>query len=217
VSTWFFHPGAVMTGWLWWLLGGGRVDGLEHVPPDGPYIVVSNHTSNLDPPFVGTAIGHKIGRIIHFMAKEEIRSWPLVGWLARSAGVFFVRRGQGDRAAQRIALAHLAAGEVIGIFPEGTRSRDGRLREAKLGVALLALLSGVPLLPVGIAGTHRIFPGRSRIPHRTRVIVRIGPAFRLADGPVGKPDRAALQAGTDRIMQEIAALLPRSQGGQIGA
>jgi 1-acyl-sn-glycerol-3-phosphate acyltransferase len=217
VSTWFFHPGAVMTGWLWWLLGGGRVDGLEHVPPDGPYIVVSNHTSNLDPPFVGTAIGHKIGRIIHFMAKEEIRSWPLVGWLARSAGVFFVRRGQGDRAAQRIALAHLAAGEVIGIFPEGTRSRDGRLREAKLGVALLALLSGVPLLPVGIAGTHRIFPGRSRIPHRTRVIVRIGPAFRLADGPVRKPDRAALQAGTDRIMREIAALLPRSQGGQIGA
>jgi 1-acyl-sn-glycerol-3-phosphate acyltransferase len=167
VSTWFFHPGAVMTGWLWWLLGGGRVEGLEHVPPDGPYIVVSNHTSNLDPPFVGTAIGHRIGRIIHFMAKEEIRSWPLVGWLARSSGVFFVRRGQGDRAAQRIALAHLTAGEVIGIFPEGTRSRDGRLREAKLGVALLALLSGVPLLPVGIAGTHRIFPGRSRIPHRT--------------------------------------------------
>jgi 1-acyl-sn-glycerol-3-phosphate acyltransferase len=217
VSTWFFHPGAVMTGWLWWLLGGGRVEGLEHVPPDGPYIVVSNHTSNLDPPFVGTAIGHRTGRIIHFMAKEEIRSWPLVGWLARSAGVFFVRRGQGDRAAQRIALAHLAGGEVIGIFPEGTRSRDGRLREAKLGVALLALLSGVPLLPVGIAGTHQIFPGRSRIPHRTRVIVRIGPAFRLSDGPVKKPDRAALQAGTDRIMREIAALLPGAQGGQIGA
>jgi 1-acyl-sn-glycerol-3-phosphate acyltransferase len=217
VSTWFFHPGAVMTGWLWWLLGGGRVEGLEHVPPDGPYIVVSNHTSNLDPPFVGTAIGHKTGRIIHFMAKEEIRSWPLVGWLARSAGVFFVRRGQGDRAAQRIALAHLTAGEVIGIFPEGTRSRDGRLREAKLGVALLALLSGVPLLPVAITGTHRIFPGRSRVPHRTRVIVRIGQAFRLSDGPVKKPDRAALQAGTDRIMREIAALLPRAQGGQIGA
>jgi len=217
MSTWFFHPGAVMTGWLWWLLGGGRVEGIEHVPPDGAYIVVSNHTSNLDPLFVGTAIGHRTGRIIHFMAKDEIRSWPLIGWLARSAGVFFVRRGEGDRAAQRIAMAHLEAGDVLGIFPEGTRSRDGRLREAKLGVALLALLSGVPLLPVGIAGTHRIFPGRSRVPHRTRVFVRIGPAFRLSGGPVKKPDRAALQVGTDRIMREIAALLPRAQGGQIGA
>ena len=214
MSTWFFHPGAVMTEWLKWLLGGGRVEGLEHAPRQGPYIMVSNHCSNLDPPFIGAAIGHHTGRVIHFMAKDEISRWPLIGWLARSAGVFFVRRGEGDRAAQRIALEHLAAGRPIGIFPEGTRSRDGVLREPKLGVALLAIRSGVPLLPVGISGSGRIFPGRSRWPHRTRVDIRIGPAFRLTHQPDGRLDRAALAEGTERIMREIASLLPGSQQGR---
>ncbi|MBA3689736.1 MAG: 1-acyl-sn-glycerol-3-phosphate acyltransferase, partial [Chloroflexi bacterium] len=99
MSTWFYFPGAVMTGWSKWLLGGGRVERLENVPRSGPFIMVSNHNSNLDPPFIGGAIGRHIARPIHFMAKEEIAGWPLVGWLARGSGVFFVRRGAGDRAA----------------------------------------------------------------------------------------------------------------------
>ncbi|HLE88496.1 MAG TPA: lysophospholipid acyltransferase family protein [Candidatus Limnocylindria bacterium] len=214
MSTWFYMPGALLTEWLKWLLGGGRVDGLEHVPPEGPYIMVGNHCSNLDPPFIGAAIGRHTGRAIYFMAKDEISRWPLIGWLARSSGVFFVRRGEGDRGAQRIALQHLAAGRPIGIFPEGTRSRDGVLREPKLGVALLAIRSGAPLLPVGISGSGRIFPGRSRWPHRTRVDIRIGPLFRLPYQPEGRIDREALAAGTDRIMREIAALLPESQQGR---
>jgi len=214
VSTWFFHPGAVMTEWLKWLLGGGAVEGLEHAPRQGPYILVSNHCSNLDPPFIGAAVGHHTGRVIHFMAKYEIRHWPLVGWLARSSGVFFVRRGEGDRAAQRIAMRHLAAGQPIGLFPEGTRARDGQLHEAKLGAALIAIRSGVPLLPVGISGSGRIFPGRSRWPHRTRVDIRIGPVFHLPHQPEGRLDRELLATGTDRIMREIAALLPEGQQGR---
>lgn len=217
VSTWFYFPGAVMTGWLKWLLGGGSVSGLENVPPSGPYIVVSNHTSNLDPPFIGEAIGRHTGRPIHFMAKEEIRHWPLIGWLARGSGVFFVRRGEGDRAAQRIAMAHLAAGRPIGIFPEGTRTRDGVLREPKAGVALLAIRSGAPLLPVAISGSGKIFPGRSRWPHRTRVDIRIGEPFRLQHRPEGHLDRELLAEGTERIMREIAALLPEWQRGRWGA
>jgi len=213
MSTWFFHPGSIMTNWLKWLLGGGRVEGLEHVPGGGAYILVANHCSNLDPPFIGAAVGHATGRIIHFMAKEEIRHWPLVGWLARSSGVFFVRRGEGDRAAQRIALAHLAAGRPIGIFPEGTRSRDGQLREAKSGVALLAMRSGAPLLPVGISGSGRIFPGRSRWPHRSRVDIHVGEPFSLPAQPEGRLDRIELERGTERIMREIAALLPEGQRG----
>lgn len=216
MSTWFFHPGAVMTEWLKWLLGGGRVEGLEHAPRKGAYILVSNHCSNLDPPFIGAAVGHHTGRVIHFMAKDEISHWPLVGWLAYSSGVFFVRRGVGDRAAQRIALGHLAAGRPIGLFPEGTRSRDGQLREAKSGAALIAMRSGVPLLPVGITGSGRIFPGRSRWPHRTRVDIRIGPVFRLEHQPDGRLDRDALSAGTERIMREIATLLPEGNGAAIG-
>jgi len=207
----------VMTGWLKWLLGGGRVSGLENVPRDGAYIMVSNHTSNLDPPFIGGAIGRHTGRPIHFMAKEEINRWPLIGWLARGAGVFFVRRGEGDRAAQRIALEHLAAGRPIGVFPEGTRSRNGVLREPKFGVSLLAMRSGAPILPVGISGSGKIFPGRSRWPHRTRVDIRIGKPFKLPHQPDGRLDREALAQATERIMREIAALLPDWQKGRYGA
>jgi len=214
MSTWFYFPGAVMTGWLKWLLGGGSIEGLEHVPRSGAFIMVSNHNSNLDPPFIGGLIGRHIGRPIHFMAKEEIRGWPLVGWLARGSGVFFVRRGEGDRAAQRIALEHLAEGRPIGIFPEGHRSRDGVLQEPKVGVSLLAMRSGALLLPVGISGSGKIFPGRSRLPHRTRVDIRIGEPFQLPYQPEGRLDREALSAGTDRIMREIAGLLPEWQQGR---
>jgi len=217
MSTWFFHPGAILTNWLKWLLGGGQVEGLEHVPRSGPYILVGNHCSNLDPPFVGAAVGHSTGRVIYFMAKEEIRHWPLIGWLARGSGVFFVRRGEGDRAAQRIALAHLAAGKPIGIFPEGTRTRDGVLREPKPGVALLAMRSGAPLLPVGITGSGKIFPGRSRWPHRTRVDITVGEPFSLPAQSEGRLDRIELERGTERIMREIAALLPEWQRGRFGS
>ena len=185
MRTWFFHPGAIMTSWLLWLVGPGRVEGLENVPRSGGFLVVANHCSNLDPPFVGWAVGHRTGRIVHFMAKEEMRRWPVVGFLARNAGVFFVRRGRRGSGCPAARPRLLESGRLVGIFPEGTRSRDGVLGEARAGAALLAMRTGVPVLPVGIAGTHRIFPGRSRWPHRTRVTIRVGVPFQLpvmADG-----------------------------------
>jgi 1-acyl-sn-glycerol-3-phosphate acyltransferase len=216
MRTWFFHPGAIMTSWLLWLVGPGRVEGLENVPRSGPMLVVANHCSNLDPPFVGYAVGHRTGRIIHFMAKEEMRRWPLVGWLGRNAGVFYVRRGEGDRAAQRLAFDLLAGGAAIGVFPEGTRSRDGRLGEGRAGAALLAMRTGVPVLPVGITGTHRVFPGRSRWPNRSRVTIRIGQPFVLPVQAEGL-DRAALKDGTERMMRAVACLLPPEQRGRWGS
>jgi 1-acyl-sn-glycerol-3-phosphate acyltransferase len=207
MKTWFFHPGSAISGWLLRVVGGGRVEGLEHVPRHGPFILVANHRSLADPPILGWAVGHHVGRVVHFMAKEEMRRWPIIGWLADRSGVFFVRRGEGDRSAQRAALRLLAEGRPIAIFPEGTRSRDGKLRPAKPGAALLGLRSGAPLLPVAIVGTERLFPGSSRMPHRTRVVVRIGPTFALEHRPNGRIPRELLNEGTDRIMAEIAALL----------
>jgi len=215
MGTWVFHPGAVVTSWLLWVVGPVSVEGLEHVPRTGPMLVVANHCSNLDPPTVGWAVGHRTGRVVHFMAKEEMRSWPVAGWLARDAGVIFVRRGAGDRSAQRFALATLEQGEALGLFPEGTRSRDGRLAEGRAGAALLAMRTGVPIVPVGVAGTQHIFRDRRLIPRRSRVTIRIGPTFRLpvqADGF----DRAGLRAGTETIMRAIAALLPAEQRGRWG-
>jgi 1-acyl-sn-glycerol-3-phosphate acyltransferase len=210
-STWFFRPGAIITGWLLWLFGPGRVEGLEHVPSSGAVLVVANHCSNLDPLFVGTVVGYRTGRVVHFMAKEEMNHWPIIGLLARGAGVFFVRRGQGDRGAQRLALELLDEGRMIGVFPEGTRSRDGQIRDGRAGAALLAIRTGVLVLPVGVAGTHRQFA--SWIPRRNRITIRIGEPFRMqvqADGL----DRNALRAGTERIMGTIAALLPSEQRGR---
>lgn len=216
MATWFFHPGAIITSWLLWLFGPGRVEGLEHVPRDGAVLVVANHCSNLDPLFVGYAVGHRTGRIVHFMAKEEMRRWPVIGFLARNAGVFFVRRGEGDRGAQRIAFDLLASGRMIGVFPEGTRSRDGQLRDGRAGAALLATRTGVQVLPVGVAGTHRIFPGHSRWPHRGPITIRIGEPFSLPVQPDGL-DRDALRAGTERLMAAVAELLPPEQRGRWGA
>jgi 1-acyl-sn-glycerol-3-phosphate acyltransferase len=213
MSTWFFRPGAVITSWLLWLFGPGRVEGLEHVPREGPVLVVANHASNLDPLFVGWAVGYRTNRILHFMAKEEMNRWPIIGFLARNAGVFFVRRGEGDRAAQRIAFELLDSGRMVGVFPEGTRSRDGQMREGRAGAALLAIRTGVPILPVAVAGTHRIFPGRSRWPHRNRITIRIGQPFSLPVQPDGL-DRDALREGTERMMRAIAALLPPEQRGR---
>jgi 1-acyl-sn-glycerol-3-phosphate acyltransferase len=217
MMTWFYGPGSVVTLGLVRIVGGVRVEGAEHVPPKGPFILASNHTSLADPPILGATVGHRNGRLIHFMARHEIRRWPLIGWLADKSGVFFVRRGESDRAAQRLALRLLAEGRPIAIFPEGTRSRDGRLGTARPGVALLALRSGVPVLPVAIAGTHRIFPGGSRFPHRSPVTVRIGAPFVLGHRPEGRLDREALRVGTERVMEEIAAFLPPAQRPTAGA
>lgn len=208
---WFYHPGARIARWLLALLGGARIEGIGHVPRDGPFILVANHCSQADPPLLGWATGHQVGRVVHFMAKEEMHRWPVIGWLADRSGVFFVRRGEGDRVAQRLALELLAKGKPIGIFPEGTRSRDGRMREGRAGATLLAIRSGAPIVPVGIAGSHRLFPGGSKLPRRSRVTFRIGEPFRLEHQPAGRIDRQVLASGTQRIMEKIAALLPSGQ------
>ena len=215
--TWFYRPGSWLTRAGMRILGPMRVDGLDRVPRSGAFILVANHLSNLDPLIVGATCGDLNGRLIHFMAKVEMIHWPLIGWLATQAGVFFVRRGEGDRAAQRKALEHLAAGRPVGVFPEGHRSRVGRLQPGQAGAALLAMRSGAPLLPVGIAGTDGIFPGHARFPHRSAVRVRIGEPFSLPPYPSGRIDRAELGAGTERIMRSIAALLPESYRGHYAA
>jgi 1-acyl-sn-glycerol-3-phosphate acyltransferase len=212
LPSWFFHPGAVLTGWLLWLLGPGEVIGLENVPRSGSYLVVANHCSNLDPPFLGYAVGHRTGRVVHFMAKAELKRWPIIGWLAGRSGAIFVRRGKGDRGAQRLAAAVLANGRPLALFPEGTRSRDGQLKDGRAGAALLAMRTGGRVLPVGIAGTHRIFAGGRRIPRRSRVTIRIGQPFDLPRSD--QVERAVLRDATDRVMHEIAALLPEEQRGR---
>lgn len=180
------------------------LDGREHIPPRGPYIVVSNHVNWKDPP----AIELLFGVPIRFMAKIEAFSLFFLGGLLRGIGCFPVKRGESDRRAIVTCLQVLRAGNVLGFFPEGTRSRDGVLHRAHPGVAFLAAKSGAPILPVGVTGTQRAKLLRSDI-H-----VRVGEPFRIAD--LGLPAGASEQEIADGIMRRIAALLPAEMRGQYG-
>ncbi len=186
-----------------------RVEGLEHVPAEGPLILSANHVSNADPPFMAVWLTPELGRPIHWMAKAEALEWPLAGWFMRQNGAFGIRRGAADTEAFRLAKSVLDDGRVLGAFPEGTRSPTGALQEAKDGVTLLALRTGAPILPVGIAGTDRFWP-RGRPVWRVggRITMKVGEPFVLERrvGPDGRKE--SLDDVTTRLMLRIAALLP---------
>jgi 1-acyl-sn-glycerol-3-phosphate acyltransferase len=213
MRTWFFAVGAWITGILLAIIGPARIEGLENVPRQGAFLVVANHCSNLDPPTLGWAVGYKVGRVVHFMAKDEMRRWPVLGWLAAQAGVFFVRRGEADRAAQRNATELLESGRPIALFPEGTRSRDGAMKRARPGAVLIAIRTGAPILPVGISGTQRLLPGSAWLVRRSRITVHIGEPLTLEHRPNGRLGREELAAESERVMKAVAALLPEEQRG----
>ncbi|MDN5347645.1 MAG: CMP/dCMP kinase [Clostridia bacterium] len=142
-----------------------QVIGADKVPATGPVIVVANHTSYLDPVAVGVALP----RPVRFMAKEELFHIPVLGWLITRLHAFPVRRGQSDRAALKAALQVLNRGEVLGIFPEGRRYRNGGVGPFQGGAALLALKSGAVILPVALDGTGDVF--RRALSSGFRVVV----------------------------------------------
>ena len=184
-----------------------QVQGREHVPREGGVILAANHTSYLDPPLVGSAVR----RPIHFMAKAELFGVPALGWFIARAHAFPVHRGAADRRALRTAVQLLRQGEVLLIFPEGTRSPDGRLMPAELGVGIIALRSGAPVVPVAHTGADRVLPRGTPLLRPAKIRVRIGPPLRF-DHLAGRAgDRDALQQVAHRVTQAIAALLPPSR------
>jgi 1-acyl-sn-glycerol-3-phosphate acyltransferase len=156
-----------------------------------------------------------LGRRIHWLGKKEMFDWPIVGWMARNGGVVPVDRAAADVEAFRMASRVLEAGEVLMVFPEGTRSPSGELQRPKDGLAMLALRSGATIVPIGISNTDRVWPKGRPIPrpggHAT---MRVGEPFRLVDIlPADLDRKGAKAAATDRIMRRIAALLdPRHRG-----
>lgn len=189
-----------------------RVEGLADLPRSGPLIVVVNHLSNADPPLVVGWLTPALGRPMHILAKESLFVGP-VGALLRSQGVTPVRAGGSDMEAFRAARSVLERGEVLCIFPEGTRSRSGVLQAAKTGVAMLATRANAPILPVGISGSDRFLgPGRRLPRFRSEIVVRVGRPFLLTVDP-GQPRRTGLQAATDEIMRRIAALVDERHRG----
>jgi 1-acyl-sn-glycerol-3-phosphate acyltransferase len=191
---------------------------LDAVPRTGPVIVAANHASNLDPVVIASSLLPKLGRRLQWLGKRELFDWPVVGWMARNGGVHAVDRSTADVEAYRLAKRILDEGHALFVFPEGTRSHDGVLQEARDGAAVLALRTGAPIVPVGIGGSSARWPRGQKLPHPGgRVTVRVGTPFRLADElPAGLDRKAATPLATDLIMRRIAALLPASQRGRYG-
>jgi 1-acyl-sn-glycerol-3-phosphate acyltransferase len=193
-----------------------RVDGLENVPRSGPLIVVANHLSNADPPLIVGWLTPALGRPMHILAKESLFVGP-IGAFLRSQGVTPVKAGGSDIEAFRAARAVLERGEVLCIFPEGTRSYTGELGDPKPGVAMLATRSGAPILPVGISDSDRFLGRGTRFPRiGTRITISVGAPFTLKLDR-SRPRRGQLEAATDQIMHAIGAQVdPRHRGRYAG-
>lgn len=198
---------------LIFLLTRREVKGVDGVPEHGPLLIVANHISMADQYFIDVSLKRRI----RYMAKEELfRYWPL-RLLVESFGAFPVRRGGADRRALDNAYRVLDSGMALFMFPEGTRSKDARLRPSLSGSALIALHNSVPILPVGITGLENLGKGLIwYLFHRPRVTVNIGRPFYLkhVDDKLSRKQLAEL-AGD--IMEHIAELLPpRYQGHYTG-
>ena len=193
-----------------------RIEGdTDAIPRDGPVILAANHISNADAVLIGAFITPRLGRRIHWLGKKEMFDWPIVGFIARNGGIIPVDRGAADVEAFRVARRILDAGNVLMVFPEGTRSPTGQLQPPKDGLAMLALRTNATIVPIGISNTDRVWPKGRPIPlpgkHAT---MRIGEPFRLGDLLPPELDRKSAKGlATTLIMRRIATLLdPRHRG-----
>lgn len=185
------------------------IHGTENVPPTGGVILASNHLSFID----SFAIPLAAPRQVHFLAKDDyFTGTGIRGAVSRgvfeSLGAIPVDR-RSSRAAQEsldAALRVLGEGEAFGIYPEGTRSRDGRLYRGRTGVGFLALTAQVPVVPVALSGTQDIQPVDARFPRLAKVSVTFGPALDFRQRYAGVPQGRARREVTDEIMDAIAAL-----------
>jgi 1-acyl-sn-glycerol-3-phosphate acyltransferase len=171
-----------------------RIQGLENIPTDRPFIICANHFSWWDPPLVACLVSHKP---VRFMAKEELFRFPVVGFVLRRVYAFPVRRGKADKTAIRTALDTLRNGGILGLFPEGTRNKTGELLPPQPGIALIALKSGAIVLPVAIAGPYRLL---------RKVRVKIGKPLLLTECDEQLARAGQLEHVAGLIMAEIRLL-----------
>jgi len=180
----------------------------ERVPLEGPVILASNHASFLDPPLVGSGVH----RGINYLARESLFRFPGVGWLLRKWNSVPVDRDGGGAAGLKAILDRLLAGGAIILFPEGTRTRDGKLQPARSGIGLTVIKSPAAVVPVRVFGTFEAYGRHIKIPHPHRIAVKYGlPMYfeklRAEAKTCSKPRlKQIYQEVADEIMAAIAKL-----------
>ena len=195
----------VLLGPVLRLLYRPKASGLENIPVDGPAIIAANHQSFLDD-FLLPLVVPK--RKMVFLAKAEYFDKWYLRWFFKAANVIPVRRESKSAAedALRAGVRALREGQLVGIFPEGTRSPDGRLYRGKTGVARMALEARVPVIPAALIGTFELMPYNRKIPKAGRAEVRFGKPLRFDRHYDTPADRFVLRSVTDEIMYEIMLL-----------
>tara|TARA_B100001142_G_scaffold74028_1_gene74682 strand:+ start:675 stop:1352 length:678 start_codon:yes stop_codon:yes gene_type:complete len=187
------------------LLAKWDVSGVEHIPQGQGCVLVSNHVHIIDPPLLAAS---SPGRRLRTMAKQELFSLPLIGWIFTAYGAYSVKRNGRDLKALRESLRLISTGEAILLFAEGTRSGGGPLQVAHGGAALIALKSGKPVIPVSIRGSNVKFPHvffQWIVRRRPHIVVRFGAPVNLQGI---EANSAGVEKATDQIMYAIADLLP---------
>jgi 1-acyl-sn-glycerol-3-phosphate acyltransferase len=175
-----------------------RVEGEHHVPAHGGVLVASTHQSHAD----SIALGVAVRRPLHFLGDARLTSWPGLGPLLPRLGMIPVRRGEGDAAALGRLAALLDGGGAIAVYPEGSRSRDGRVHRPRSGVARLGAETGVPVVPAAVAGIYDVWPIGARPRLRGgRVTVRFGPPL-----PPPPPTPRGRRAFNEQLHTRLAEL-----------
>ncbi len=175
-----------------------RIEGREHVPTAGAVLLASTHQSHADSIAIGTAVP----RPVHFLGDRRLMSWPIIGsWLPRM-GMVPLNRGDADSAAMEVLARLLSESACLVIYPEGSRSRDGRVHRLRSGLARVAASTQVPVVPVAVAGIHDVWPIGSRPRLRGgRVTVRFAPQIAPPD-----PSPASRRAFNLALQEQLAEL-----------
>ncbi|GAE28998.1 lysophospholipid acyltransferase family protein [Halalkalibacter hemicellulosilyticus] len=172
-----------------------EVIGRENIPEDGGVLLCCNHISNLDPPLLGSYLG----RNVHYMAKKELFEKPILKWLLPKLHAFPIRRGMSDKQALRTAMTLLKNNEIVGLFPEGTRSKNGQLQKGLAGAGFFALRTNAAVIPSAIIGPYK-FRGRLKLVYGEPI-----------DFTELKEARGSAEEATSIIMAEIQNLINKHQ------
>lgn len=178
-----------------------HVEGEEFIPHTGPAILAANHVSFIDPIIIEIAVR----RPIHFMAKKELFHFRVFGWLLRQFGAFPVNRHRINMQAFKQTVYLLKAGEIVTIFPEGTRGDGDELRPAKPGIGLIAARTDAPVVPVLHQGTEKVLPRGAWLPRPHRITIKFGAPFQFLEEQAGDR-RDQVVVFSQAIMAKIAAL-----------
>ncbi|MBI2119779.1 MAG: 1-acyl-sn-glycerol-3-phosphate acyltransferase [Elusimicrobia bacterium] len=172
-----------------------EIVGKENVPLNGGVLLASNHVSYADPPLVAASVD----RFIHFFAKEELFHMPVIGWFISQVNAFPVKRFEHDIGAFKKAQKLLTQGEAVVLFPEGRRSKTGELGKAKAGVGMLSLKTGVPVVPIYISNSYKIFSFK-------KIKVFIGKPIKA---PEVENQKLYYQSFSEQVLSSIAELKSR--------